>query len=440
MVGLMAFVWATRLAGAGVVPAAPATPATPAALVAAARAACRPIVGSTADYDSLFDALGAARIVMLGEATHGSREFHRERLRITRRLVEERGFQAVVLEAPWQPVRRMDAFIGGVGADAGAALGDLRRFPRWMWRNVDVRDFLEQLRALNDGRAPAQRVRLFGMDLYGVPESADAVVRQVARHSIAAAALARQRYACFDDYLPEPQFYGRAVAAGLAPSCAVGAQAQLDDLAAAQPAHGDDDAFSAWQSARVVRDGEDYYRAMYRPDVSSWNLRERHMADTIHDVLARLGPDSRIVVWAHNIHQGDARATDQAALGEISLGQLMRERYGAAALLVGFTTYRGQVRAAANWGTPDRVWRLRPALADSWSGLLHRTGRPACLLVFAGQPALATLFATPRLERAVGVAYEPRTERRSHYFNMRLARQFDAVVHLDVTTAVEPLR
>ncbi len=428
----MGFAWAESTLAASAEP-------TPAAIVAAARASAQPIVGAAGDYDGLLAAIGDARVVMLGEATHGSREFHRERARITRRLIEDKGYAAVILEAPWEPVRRLDAYVGGGGADARAALAGMVRFPRWMWRNDAVRDFLDELRGLNAGRSLGRRVRVVGMDLYSVPESADAVVRHVARQSIAAAALARRRYACFDNYLPEPLLYGRDVESGRAPSCAEGAQAQLDELAPATSASADEDDFAAWQSARVVKDGEAYYRATYRQDVSAWNLREQHMADTIHQVLERLGPRGKVVVWAQNIHQGDARATDQSAVGEVSLGQLMRERHGMDVVLVGFSTHRGQVRAATSWGAPDRVWRLRPALPGSWSGLLHRVGLPAYVLVFRDRPALAESFAAARLERAVGVAYEPRTERRSHYFNMRLSRQFDAVIHLDVTSAVEPL-
>lgn len=408
--------------------------------IAAGAAAAQPVTGVPADYDALLAMIGDARIVMLGESTHGSREFYRERARITRRLVTEKGFAAVVLEAPWEPVRRLDAYIAGAGrdADAAAALAGFSRFPRWMWRNVEMRDFVEDLRALNAARqAGTAPVRLYGMDLYSVPESADAVVRQVARRSVAAAGEARRRYACFDRYLREPQDYGREVSAGRAPSCAEGAAAQLADMAAL--AGGDDDDFLAWQSARVVHDGEAYYRAMYRQDGSSWNLRERRMADTLSQLLERLGPAARIVVWAQNVHQGDARATDQAQTGELSLGQLMRERYGAAAVLVGFTTYRGRVRAATGWGTPDRVWRLRPALSRSWAGRLHALGLPALLLAFRSDAGLAERYAESRLERVVGVAYVPHDERRSHYFHVRLSRQFDAVVHIDVTSAVAPL-
>lgn len=406
---------------------------------ALASAAAQPLTGGERDYDTLLAMIGDARIVMLGEATHGSREFYRERARITRRLIEEAGFGAVVLEAPWEPVRRLDAYIRGDSGDADgvAALGGFTRFPRWSWRNSEVRDFVETLRALNLARAPgAAPVRLYGMDLYSVPESADAVVRHLARRSSEAAALARQRYACFADYLIEPMLYGREVESGRAPSCAEGAAAQLAEMAA--DAH-DEDGFAAWQSARVVHSGEAYYRAIYREGALSWNLREQHLADTLVQVLERMGAAGKIVVWAHNSHQGDARESDQGAVGELSLGQLMRERYGADAVLIGLSTYRGRVRAAAGWGESDRVWRLRPALPQSWHAYLHRLGFPRLLLIFRGNPALAEKFAERRLERVVGVSYVPGDERRNHYRNARLSRQFDAIIHIDVTGAVDSL-
>lgn len=409
-------------------------------LAALSCAATQPLTGSERDYDALLALTADARVVMLGEATHGSREFYRERARITRRLIEEQGFGAVVLEAPWEPVRRVDAYIRGEGrdGDATAALSGFVRFPAWPSRNSEMRDFVEALRILN--RAPERQrnpLRVYGMDVYSVPESADAVVRHVARRSVAAAVTARERYRCFDDYT-EPSFYGREAEAGRAPSCAAGAAAQLADMQSAATDEGD---FAAWQSARVVSSGESYYRALYRGEsVGSWNLRERHMADSIAHVMERMGSQSQVVVWGHNLHQGDARATAQALGGELSLGQLMRERHGARAVLVGFSTYRGSVRAAPEWGARDRVRRLRPALAESWHGVLHRAAAPAALLIFRGNPALAAQYAASRPQRAVGVIYRPGSERRDHYFNAALSGQFDAVIHLDVTGALDSLR
>lgn len=410
-------------------------------------AVCRadqPLTGADSDYDALLALTTGARVVMLGEATHGSKEFYRERVRITRRLIEEQGFGAVVLEAPWEPVRRVDAYVRGESRDAAAAaaLAGFVRFPAWPARNSEVRDWVEGLRALSHTPArQAHPVRLYGMDVYSVPESADAVVRHLARRSIAAAAVARQRYICFDDYLADPSLYGRESEAGRARSCAAGAAAQLAEM---EPAPAAEDDFAAWQSARTVSAGESYYRALYRLGQPSWNLREQHMADTLVHLLERLGPQGKLVVWGHNLHQGDARATSQADAGELSLGQLMRQRYGAAAVLVGFSTYRGQVRAAPDWGAPDRVRRLRPALRGSWPEHLHRRlprgGPPAALLIFRGDPALAAAFAGRRTERAVGVIYRPHAEPGNHYYYAALSGQFDAVVHIDVTSALDSLR
>lgn len=403
-----------------------------------------PLTGAAADHDPLLALIGDARLVMLGEATHGSREFHRERARITHRLIEERGFTGVVFEAPWEPMRRLDAYIRGEGddRDADAALAGFIRFPRWMWRNTEVRDFVAALRARNaENRKKGGEVGLYGMDLYSLPESADTVVRHLARQSITTAAIARQRYRCFNDYRNEPQRYGHDVHAGRIASCAEGAAAQLAELEPAAPNGASDDDFATWQSARVVASSEAYYRSMYREDESSWNRRERHMADTLSQLLARPMADkpARLVVWAHNTHQGDARATDQSRLGEVSLGQLMRERHGDEVVLIGFTTHRGKVRAADSWGQADRVKTLKPALADSWTALLHArrpAGNANFMQIVRDDPA----FAESRLDRAVGVNYLPRSERASHYFPVRLGRQFDAVIHIDVTSAVEPLR
>ncbi|MFA6971006.1 MAG: erythromycin esterase family protein [Gallionella sp.] len=398
-----------------------------------------PLTGGDKDYDALLSMIGDARIVMLGESTHGSREFYRERARITRRLIEEAGFGAVILEAPWESVRRLDAYIRGSSgdSDAASALGGFIRFPRWTWRNSEVRDFAESLRTINFTRAPGLApVRLYGMDLYSVPESADAVVTHLARRSIEAATLARQRYACFAGYLAEPMLYGRDVESGLAASCAEGAAVQLAEMPA-EPREEDD--FAAWQSARVVSNGEAYYRAIYHEGELSWNLREQHLADTLIQVLKRMGETGKIVVWAHNSHQGDARESDQGAVGELSLGQLMRERYSKDAVLVGFSTYRGRVRAAAKWGGKDRVWRLRPALRYSWHERLHRLGQPRLMLIFRSNPALAKKFAERRLERVVGVNYLPKDELSSHYRYAHLSQQFDAIIHIDETSAVDSL-
>ena len=427
------------LASAG----APAGEAGDAARVAPVRAAALPLDGGAGDYDGLLESIGDSAVVMLGEATHGSAEFYRERARITRRLIGEKGFDAVVFEAPWEPMRQADAWVRGGPGTAEEALAGIVRFPRWTWRNTEVRDFLAWLRERN-GRHPGRPARVFGMDLYSLPESANAVAGYLAAAAPEQAETARLDYRCFDAYRGEPQDYGQAVEAGGAESCGAGSRRQLAFMQLRVEAAGvpDEALFAAWQSAHTVAAAEHYYRAMYRGGESSWNLRERHMAATLDRLrgwLKARGGSGKMVVWAHNIHQGDARATDQAAAGEVSLGQLMRERHGDGAFLVGFSMHGGRVRAATRWGGADAVKRLRPARGDSWSGLLQRTGLPAFLLVFRGRPALAEALASSRPERAVGVIYLPRDEWASHYFRVGLSRQFDAVIHQEMTTPLVPL-
>lgn len=436
---------AVLLAAMGILVAtgAPVGRAAEADRVALVRAAALPLDGGAGDYDGLLESIGDAALVMLGEATHGSAEFYRERARITRRLIEDKGFDAVVFEAPWEPMRQADAWVRGGPGTAEEALAGIVRFPSWTWRNTEVRDFLAWLRERN-GRHPGRPARVYGMDLYSLPESADAVAGHLAAAAPEQAEAARLDYRCFDAYRGEPQDYGQAVEIGHGERCGAGSRRQLALMQLRVEAAGvpDEALFAAWQSAHTVAAAEHYYRAMYRGGEPSWNVRERHMAatqDRLRDWLKARGGNGKLVVWAHNIHQGDARATDQAAAGEVSLGQLMRERHGDGAFLVGFTLGGGRVRAATRWGGADAVKTLRPPRRDSWSGLMGRTGMAAFLLLFRDRPALAEALASARPERAVGVIYLPRDEWASHYFRVALSRQFDAVIHQEATTPLVPL-
>ena len=432
----------------------------PQTLVAMLREAAYPITGSARDYDSLIEQIGDARFVLLGEATHGTHEFYRERARITQRLIEEKNFNVVMLEADWSEAYRVNEYIrGGVGGSASPnasveqALSVFTRFPRWMWRNTDFRDLVEWLRAHNNSRPSGSAgVRVYGMDLYNLSESMDAVIRYLVRVDSEAARRARRSYDCFYGFRQNPAAYGQAVADRQTRSCERAAQQQLDELqrrliqsARRTGREPDDELLSAYQNARVVKNGEAYYRTVYQgSSVASWNLRDRHMVGTIQGVAAYLdglGRDqTKVIVWAHNSHLGDARMTEMGERGEVNVGQLVRQRYGRNSILVGFTTYAGTVRAAYEWGGESESRTLRPALAESYSALFHATGIPNFLLRFREGGRLTEELAQPRLERAVGVIYLPRTERRSHYFRARLSRQFDAVIHLDTTSAVEPLR
>lgn len=408
-----------------------------------------PLLGGEGDYDALLEQVGDARFVLLGEASHGTHEFYRERAFITQRLIAEKGFTAVAVEADWPDAWRVNRFVRGLGDDeyASDALDGFRRFPTWMWRNSDVVNFVDWLRDWNDNlAAPAHKVGFYGLDLYSLHGSMQAVLRYLDRVDPAAAAQARERYGCFDRYGEDSQHYGFMTGLRAAPSCEAEVIAQLLELQrhrGLQPLRGAsaDEAFYAEQNALLVRNAERYYRTLYLGAVSSWNLRDEHMMETLEALLAHQrtqGLMPKVVLWAHNSHLGDARATEMGGRrGELNLGQLVRERHGGEALLVGFTTHTGTVTAADDWDAPARRRIVRPARADSYEGLFHDLGLPGFYLPLRGRAA--QLLAAPRLERAIGVIYRPRTERQSHYFEAILPRQFDAVLHFDVTRAVEPL-
>jgi erythromycin esterase-like protein/predicted phosphoribosyltransferase len=403
------------------------------------------------DYDALIDAIGDARLVLLGEASHGTHEFYRARAVITRRLIEEKDFAAVSVEADWPDAYRINRYVRGAGPDQGAseALGDFGRFPTWMWRNADVLDFVGWLRAHNDVTPADRRVGFYGLDLYSLRASMQAVLAYLETIDPAAAERARRRYACFDQFGEEPQEYGYAAAYRLTPSCERDVLNQLMDLQRRRGEYASrdgrvaaDDFFFAEQNARLVTNAEAYYRAMFAGRSASWNLRDRHMFETIRELLTfleRSRPAPRMVVWAHNSHLGDARATEMGRRGELNVGQLIREAYGAGAFLVGFTTHTGTVTAAREWSHPAERKPIRPSLAGSYERLFHDTGLKAFLLLLANNPDLASALDGPLLERAIGVIYAPETERQSHYFDARLPLQFDAVIHVDDTRAVEPL-
>jgi erythromycin esterase-like protein len=427
------------------------TGTTTASAAAAVREAARALTSSAHDYDPLLELIGNARVVLLGEASHGTHEFYRERARITQRLIEEKGFIAVAVEADWPDAYRINRWVRGVGPDRTAldALRDFERFPRWMWRNRDVLRFAEWLRRHNDSHRPEQRVGFYGLDLYSLFRSMEAVIGFLQQVDPEAARRARYRYSCFEDFGEDAQAYGYAAEFGLDRSCEDQAVQQLLDLQrhAAELAQRDgripeDELFFAEQNARLVKNAEEYYRAMFRGRVSSWNLRDRHMAETLEALIAhieRKGGRSKVVVWEHNSHIGDARATSMGDSGELNVGQLARERFGEDSVLVGFSTYRGTVTAAADWDAPAERKRVRPGMPGSWEALFHGVGLPDFLLPIRGAGHLIEALDQIRLERAIGVIYRPETERVSHYFEARLPRQFDVIIHFDHTQAVEPL-
>jgi erythromycin esterase-like protein len=408
------------------------------------REAVLPLDGPQGPWDELLHRIGDARFVLLGESTHGTHEFYRARAEITKRLIVERGFAAVAVEADWPDARRIDRYVRGEtpGRDAEEALAGFERFPTWMWRNRDVLAFAEWLAAHNETLAPAARVGFHGLDLYSLHRSIAAVLRYLDRTDPEAARRARERYGCFDHFGDDPQVYGQVASYTLDPPCEDAVVRQLTELlAAGEPDVVPRELFDAQQNARVVRNAERYYRSMFAGRVNSWNLRDRHMMEVLERIAEHLGRDgarAKLAVWAHNSHLGDARQTEMADRGELNLGQLVRQRYGEESFLVGFTTSTGTVTAATNWDEPPQVKRVRTPLPGSYEARFHALGVASFLVPFLGEPPVAELDG-PQLERAIGVIYRPETERLSHYFDARIDRQFDAVVHFDVTRAVEPL-
>ena len=398
-----------------------------------------PLEGGAHDWEPLLARIGDARFVLLGEATHGTHEFYRERARLTKELVLRHGFDAIAIEADWPDAYRVHRWVTGQGddADADQALAGFRRFPTWMWRNHDVRELVTWLRDHN--RETGRHVGFFGLDLYSLYASIESVVHDLDRLDPDAAAEARRRYACFDRFDASAETYGMRTGLAFEESCARAASAQV----AALHAMDGKELFGAEQNARVVAAAEHYYRRMFAGGAATWNIRDRHMADTLAEIAQRLDRDlgraSRIVVWEHNSHLGDARATQMADEGELNVGQLVRERWAKDSFLVGLTTYEGTVVAASDWDRPGHVQRVRPALPGSFEALLHEVDAPEFLLLPDEDRRLPAGLRRERLERAIGVVYRPETERASHWFRARLGDQFDAVLHIDKTSAVVPL-
>lgn len=416
------------------------------------RETAEPLFSAAADYDSVLARANDARFVLLGEASHGTHEFYRERAQIAKRLIEELGFNAVAVEADWPDAYRVNRFVRGTSNDVDSvdALSGFKRFPQWMWRNADVLDFVGWLREHNDLQ-PSDKMKcgFYGLDLYSLHASIEAVLDYLNKVDPEAAKRARHRYGCFDHFGPEVQTYGWAAGSGRTPSCEEEVVQELTALRMKGMEYLQRDGqvaadayFCAEQNALVVRDAEEYYRNMFRRGFNSWNLRDTHMMESLERLTKHFEQQrspAKVIVWAHNSHLGDARATQMSKRGELNLGQLVRQRFGRQALLIGFTTYSGTVTAASNWDAPAERKKVRPALRGSYEALFHDIALPRFWLDLRKDVDVATQLRTDRLERAIGVIYRPETERASHYFHARLSDQFDAILHFDHTRAVEPL-
>ncbi len=394
-------------------------------------------------FGASFDRYADARVVLLGECTHGTHEFYAARAAITRRLVERHGFTIVAVEADWPDAATINRDVRGVPPRPDGE-APFTRFPTWMWRNADVDAFVAWLRAWNRGRAPEAQAGFYGLDLYNLNASMRAVIDYLDRVDPEAARVARARYGCLTPWQNEPQSYGRmALSRGYAPceKAVVEMLRQLLERRVQYASHDGETFLDATANARLVRDAERYYRAMYYGGAESWNLRDRHMFETLCQLLEAKGSGARAVVWAHNSHVGDARYTDMGAeRDELNIGQLCRERFGSECALVGFGTHDGAVACAHDWDAPMQVKAVNPSRPDSYERLAHESGVPRFLLdLRAGRhDALHRRLLAPRLERFIGVIYRPDTERWSHYAEATLPRQFDAYVWFDRTSAVTP--
>jgi len=413
-------------------------------------AAAHPLTGAAGDYDPLLEMIGDARYVLLGEATHGTHEFYRARAEITKRLVREKGFSLIAWEADWPDALRVNRYIRGQGDDRDAveATQNFERFPVWMWRNADILDLTGWLRSHNDSLPLNDtKVGVYGLDLYSLYRSIHSVIQYLDKVNPEAAKAARRRYGCFEDFGDDPQTYGMLASNDPSASCEDQVVEQLLELQrhAADFLDGRgaaDELFFAEQNARVAKNAERYYRAMYHGRQNTWNLRDRHMVDTLDALMGHFekqGEQPKVVIWAHNSHLGDARATDMSRRDEVNVGQLVRERHFEGTVLVGFTTYSGTVTAASDWGEPAERKRVRPGMRGSCEELFHEASVPNFLLVIGEHRHLYRSLASALLERAIGVIYRPETERWSHYLHAKLSEQFDAVIHFDETRAVEPL-
>ena len=395
------------------------------------------------EFSAFFDRFGDAQIVLLGEATHGSSEFYRARGAITRRLIEKHGFTVVAVEADWPDAVRIDDYVRHQ-AKRPRRGESFVRFPTWMWRNAEVLEFADWLRRYNESQSAAMQASFHGLDVYSLSESIHAVISYLDQVDPEASKRARYRYGCISPWQADPTKYGRAVVHGGLDPCERSVVEQLREMLAKRLEwiERDGDAwFDAAQNARIVRAAERYYRIMYQGSNESWNLRDRHMFDTLQALIAHRGFGTKAVVWAHNSHVGNAAATAMGWHGQFNIGELARIAYGDEAVLIGFGTDSGTVAAASDWGADMEIKTVRAARPDSYEHLFRRTGIARSLTDWRSpsKTRLRDLLQEPRLERAIGVVYRPETELQSHYFEAVLSEQFDCWVWFEHTSAVTPL-
>ncbi len=412
--------------------------------------AAEPVSRKENKFVSLLEKINDKRFVLIGEASHGTQDFYQARIEITKQLIIRKQFQAIAIEGDWPAVHKAHLYVQGEGDDEVAnALIGFDRFPSWMWRNTAIAEFLQWLRQYNTSLPAAKKIGLYGLDLYSLYSSMQAVIDYLDRVDENAAELARKRYACFDHMKIDPQEYGYLTSIGRKKACVQEALTQFIELQhhaadyiRKNNLNNSEDYFDAMQNARLIKNAEHYYRTLFEGQVHSWNIRDEHMTETFNmlsdHLQTRFEQPSKIVVWAHNSHVGDARATEMGEKGEINLGQLIREQHEGT-YIIGFSTYTGTVTAASDWDEPAETKIINPGLAGSYEDLFHQIPHRNFILHLQGSAELEHYLHIPRLQRAIGVVYRPDTERDSHYFFTHLPYQFDSLIHFDHTTAVQPI-
>ena len=395
-----------------------------------------------ANLEPLLRRIGDARVVLIGEASHGTSEFYRMRARITRELIQTKGFNFVAIEGDWPDAARVDHYVRHFEFPPSEWTA-FARFPVWMWRNNEVREFVDWLRAHNAGLDAEQRIAFHGLDLYSLYNSIRAIVKYLDDVDPEAARIARERYGCLTPWQTDPATYGHAALTGGYRTCEEDVVRMLADLVHKHRQYAEHDGeryLDVVQNARLVANAERYYRIMYYGSRASWNLRDDHMFETLKTLQAFHGPQCKAVIWAHNSHVGNSAATEMAARGEHNIGHLCRTEFGASAYIIGFGTDRGTVAAASDWDAPMEIKAVRPSHAQSYERLCHDTRLPRFLLnLHDARLGDGETLAKPRLERAIGVIYRPETELASHYFQSTLPKQFDEYIWFDETKAVAPL-
>jgi protein-L-isoaspartate(D-aspartate) O-methyltransferase len=395
----------------------------------------------SADLDALIERVGDARIVLIGEASHGTSEFYRLRARITQRLIQDKGFDVVAAEADWPDAARIDHYVRHREAKPSEWTA-FARFPTWMWRNEETRGFIDWLHEHNSALPYERRTGFYGLDLYSLYTSAREVIAYLEGVDPDLANVARNRYGCLTPWESDPAAYGHAALTGAYKNCENDVAHVLAELLHQRIAFAEQDSerfLDAAQNAQVVAQAEAYYRIMYYGSRASWNLRDSHMFDTLRQVLAFRGEGAKAVIWAHNSHIGDARATEMSSRGEHNIGQLCAQAFGSLSYRIGFGTDHGTVAAASDWDGPLEIKKVRPSHPQSHEHQFHSSGVNGLLLGLRhAEPAIVDELCKPRLERAIGVIYRPETELASHYFEAQLAQQFDEYVWIDETSAVTP--